>query len=256
MTRVRRGEVHGVRVCGHHGMDALEHSDQLDVSAQRARVADTLALDRSGSVVGYSTDALGMADLLQRKMVSLTTVVMFGAGTQAMAASAACEALGAKVVGTTSRSWKSTEELHEAPAAERLRSMGLLTMLWPDRNAKPSPSHFSEVMRLQFADLASSADLLVQATPAGATVGADGDRIAEAVPWSKLRPKTVVCDLTYRTGPTALLKAAQDNHLTTVHGLEVLLDQAARTLEVWTGLRPPLAPLQLAAERASVELGR
>ncbi|MBI5531542.1 MAG: hypothetical protein HY898_02430 [Deltaproteobacteria bacterium] len=256
MARVRRGEVHGVRVCGHHGLDALEQSDEADASAQRARVADTLVAEKSGTVVGYSTDALGLADLLQRKAASPATVVMFGAGTQAMAAAAACETIGAKVIGTTSRSWKSTEELHEAPAAERLRSMGLLTMLWPDKNAKPTPSHFSEVMRLQFGDLASSADLLVQATPAGASIGTDGDRIAEAVPWSKLRPKTLVCDLAYRTGPTALLKAAQDNNLVTIHGLEILLEQAVRTMEVWTGLRPPLAPLQLAAERASVELGR
>lgn len=129
MTRVRRGEVHGVRVCGHHGLDALDQSDQVDASAQRARVVDTLVADTSGTVVGYSTDALGLADLLERKSVSPATVVMFGAGTQAMAAAAACETIGAKVIGTTSRSWKSTEELHEAPAAERLRSMGLLTML-------------------------------------------------------------------------------------------------------------------------------
>jgi len=256
MARVRRGEVHGVRVCGHHGMDAAEQSDELDASAQRARVADTLVVSSNGQVVGYSTDALGLAGVLRARSVAPTTVVMFGAGTQAMAAAAACDSLGAKVIGTTSRSWTSTEELHEAPEAERMRSMGLLTMLWPAPGAKPSPSHFSEVMRLQVGDLASSADLLLQATPAGAALGTDGDRIAQAVPWQRLRSQTVVCDLVYRTGPSALLKAAQDNNLVTVQGLEVLVEQAARTMELWTGLRPPLAALQLAAERASVELGR
>ena len=78
----------------------------------------------------------------------------------------------------------------------------------------------------------------------------------EPVPWTRLRQKTVICDLVYRNGPTALTKAAQSNNLRTIQGLDVLLEQAARTIEVWTGLRPPLGPLQIAAERASVELGR
>jgi shikimate 5-dehydrogenase len=256
LARVRRGEVHGVRVCGHHGHDALEQSDEQDASAQRARVADTLVAVRGASVLAYCTDSLGMTDWMQQRGVQPNTVVMIGSGTQAMSVAAACESAGAKVIGTTSRSWRSTEELHEAPAAERLRNMGLLTMLWPSPGAAPSPSHFSEVMRLQLSDLACSADLLVQASPAGTNSGPEGDRIAQSIPWERMRPKAVICDLAYRQGPTPLLRAAREKNLVAIGGVEVLLDQAVRTIEIWTGLRPPLAPLQLAAERASVELGR
>jgi shikimate dehydrogenase len=256
VARVRRGEVHGVRICGQHGPHAMRLCDTPDASAQRAQVVDTLTHGVDGMLFGHCADALGLADVLEQKGIKPGTVVMIGAGTQAMAAAAACDSAGAKVIGTTTRSWTSTEQLLEAESAERLRSKGLLTMLWPEHDAAAPQTHFSEVMRLQVSDLAASADLIIQATPIGVRDGSSSDEIVKAIPWKKLRSETVVCDLAARVAPTGVLNAASQRGLRTIAGLEVMVAQAVRTLEVWTGLRPPLAPLQIAAERASVELSR
>jgi shikimate dehydrogenase len=255
--RLRRGDVHGVRIAGHHGVRALHASGMPDASAQRAEVADTLTRGLNGMVVGHCADMLGLADLFEERGIKPGTVVMLGAGTQAMAAAAACEQAGANVIGVTTRSWTSTEKLLEAETAERFRSRGLLTTLWPSHlQGAPRSSRLSEVMRLQVGDLAASANLIIQATPIGTRDGSASDEIVNAIPWEKLRSKTIVCDLALRAGPTAVLNAAAQRGLRTVGGLEAVVAQAVRTLEVWTGLRPPLAPLQIAAERASVELSR
>ena len=58
-----------------------------------------------------------------------------------------------------------------------------------------------------------------------------------------------VLDMVYGERPSPLLEAAERAGATTVDGLEVLVQQGARSLEIWTGREPDLDVMRRAAAR-------
>lgn len=80
------------------------------------------------------------------------------------------------------------------------------------------------------------ADLLVNATP-----------VADRFPAVTLHPGLTVFDLVYRPRVTPLLAAARELGCRTVEGVEMLVEQGARSFEIWTGLRPPEEAMRDAA---------
>jgi len=91
------------------------------------------------------------------------------------------------------------------------------------------------------------ADLLVNCTSVGlggsvgaaeaqATLGLDG-----------IEPPAIVVDLVYGSGPTPVVAWARAGGSRVVEGLEVLVRQGARSLELWTGLDAPIETMRRAA---------
>ena len=65
-------------------------------------------------------------------------------------------------------------------------------------------------------------------------------------------PPATVVDLVYGDEPTPLWRWASAGGATVVNGLEVLVRQGARSLELWTGQPAPVAAMrQAAADSAS-----
>ncbi|MCO5220975.1 MAG: hypothetical protein M9947_05240 [Thermomicrobiales bacterium] len=60
-----------------------------------------------------------------------------------------------------------------------------------------------------------------------------------------LADSALVVDITYRD--TDLLEAARARGLRTVDGLEMLVYQGARSLEIWSGQTPPVDVMMAAA---------
>jgi len=81
----------------------------------------------------------------------------------------------------------------------------------------------------------------VNATPVG--MGDDASMPADP---SALPEGAVVADLVYHPRRTPLLAAADERGLPTVGGIGMLVHQAARQLEAWTGERAPLDVMRAA----------
>ena len=71
-----------------------------------------------------------------------------------------------------------------------------------------------------------------------------------AVDLSSAGAATVVADVVITSRPTALLVEATRRGLTTVHGNEMLVRQAAIGFELWTGREAPLPVLRAALAAA------
>ena len=56
-----------------------------------------------------------------------------------------------------------------------------------------------------------------------------------------------VVDMVYGGEPTALLHAAEAAGATIVDGIEILVQQGALSLEIWTGRQAPLDTMRAAA---------
>ncbi|MEX0971835.1 MAG: shikimate dehydrogenase [Solirubrobacterales bacterium] len=80
------------------------------------------------------------------------------------------------------------------------------------------------------------------------SVGLHGEDPFEYLPLdpTKFRGQVVV-DMVYGDGPTKLVEAAKDNGATDIDGIEILVRQGARSLEIWTGHEAPLGVMRTAA---------
>lgn len=138
--------------------------------------------------------------------------------------------------------------LHESESAERLRRLGALPTLWPAQAASAATTAFSREMRLQFRELAASANVLIQ-TVAIDPATEDALLLAHTVPWSQTPRDAVVCDLVYGPAPGPYLVEAERQGLARVGGVEMLTRRGTRLIETWTGRRPLRASLHAAAVR-------
>jgi shikimate dehydrogenase len=89
------------------------------------------------------------------------------------------------------------------------------------------------------------AELLVNATSVGLrpTDSLDGLPLVDA---------SVVVDLVYGSAQTPLARWAEERGARLVDGLEVLVRQGARSLQVWTGEEPPLDVMRRAVVQSVV----
>jgi shikimate dehydrogenase len=255
VAEIRRGSFQGANVTVPYKHAVLEMVDEIADSAAEVGAANVLVRRDDGKLVAHNTDsaavAAEIADLARGRTRPLLRAVVLGAGGAAASAVAACRKLDFKVVGVTSRSWNDTETMFEAPRAERMRSLGALTAPWPVRSANVPPSgKASQVLRMQWIELARDADLLIQATSAGMTGLGGGEDVAALVPWGLLAPETLVVDVVYNPLETPLLRLARERNLRSANGLGMLVRQGAAALTLWTGLEAPVDVMKDAALRA------
>jgi shikimate dehydrogenase len=88
-------------------------------------------------------------------------------------------------------------------------------------------------------EMISRTRLLVNATPMGMYPRVDQLPVSEETIGS-IQPGTIVYDLIYTPKPTLFLKKAQGNGAVIVDGLELLVQQGAKALEIWLGRAVPV----------------
>ena len=175
----------------------------------------------AGQRHGYNTDVPGMvAALAEAGVSSPVGATILGAGATACAALAALRAVGLVTAVVQVRDPARAGGL--LAAADRL---GLTVELRP------------------FGSEVREGDLLVSTVPPGAA-----DFYAERSWVPRARPSAVL-DVVYDPWPTPLARAASRWGAIAISGFDLLLHQAARQVELMTGLAPaPLAPMRAAGQ--------
>jgi shikimate dehydrogenase len=200
----------GANVTIPHKAAAHAVADRLREAARATGAANTLVFEDDG-IVADNTDAGGLLDALGEPVPA--TALVLGAGGAGRAAVWALRRAGADVAV-----WNRTAERAEAVAAE----LGARHVRRPE-----------------------GAELVVNATSVG-MAGAEGDA-ADALGLAGVEPPAVLVDLVYGREPTQLSRWAAERGARVVDGLEVLVRQGARSLELWTGRTAPLAVMRRAA---------
>lgn len=254
---LRLGKFGGANVTIPHKRLVYELSDVVEPSAQLPGVANVLCVDDSKCIHAHNTDADALAEDIASVLPEQprTQATILGGGGAGLAAIVACQKLGFTRIAVTSRSWSSREYLDGASVPSRMQSLGVDVFPWPVRpheknhfETKPLPNDWLAFVR--------ASTLVIQATSAG-MIGADaGEPIAEIVPWDDLAEHTLAYDVVYTPAVTPFLRAAMTHQLSTRGGLGMLVRQAAKSIELWTGLSPPIDVMQLAAENALVQRGQ
>jgi shikimate dehydrogenase len=206
------GEYVGVNVTVPHKEAALAMADEVSEAAQAIGAANTLSF-RDGQITADNTDAGGLLRSLPQ-LPEGGSVLVLGAGGAARAAIWALADAGFDV-----HVWNRTAERGEGVAAE----LGARAVVDPD------PANYA---------------LIVNTT----AVGLAGEDTFEALPLTpdSFAPGQVVLDMVYTDEPSALLAAAEAAGATTVDGLEMLVQQGALSLRIWTGEEASLEAMRAA----------
>jgi 3-dehydroquinate dehydratase/shikimate dehydrogenase len=195
-------------------MDVVPLLDEVTPIASDAGAINTISVT-GGRWLGTNTDVDGFLAPLRRrvKLAGLRAAVL-GAGGAARGVALGLIRAGAAVAISARRS----DAAREAAAA-----VGATTTAWP-----PPPGSW---------------DLLVNATSVGG-------RAVPGMPVDVALDGRIVYDLIYDPPLTPLLEAAKAKGCTVIGGLEMLVAQAERQFEIWTGQRPPAGLFEDAAQQA------
>jgi shikimate dehydrogenase len=207
------GEYAGLNVTVPHKEVALALADEASEAAGEIGAANTLGF-RDGRILAENTDAAGLVGALPSHLPGSRALVL-GAGGAGRAAIWALVRDDAEV-----EVWNRTTDRAEAVCAE----LGGTAVTAPEQ---------------------SEYDLIINTSAAGL----GGEDPFEQLPLrpDDFGPRQTVVDMVYGERPSALLAAAAEAGATTVEGLEVLVQQGARSLAIWTGREPDLEVMRAAA---------
>ena len=198
---------------------ALRIADDVSDTAAAIGAANTLVRHGDGWRA-ENTDAPGMVDALRAAGIGeVGSVAILGAGGTARAAMAAARNLGVSGVWVYARRSEAVDAMR--PAADALGLM-LTHGSWDRANE------------------CADADLVISTVPKG---------VADALA-PRWRPSTVLFDALYDPWPTPLARGASAAGCVIVSGLDLLLHQAARQFELFTGEPAPISEMRAAFESA------
>ncbi|PSL39471.1 shikimate dehydrogenase [Labedella gwakjiensis] len=181
-----------------------------DRAAELTGAVNTLVWPESGGqapLSGSNTDVAGIVDAVRAALPDdVRRVLVLGAGATAASAVVAAVELGAVSLTLAVRSPERAGE-----TVGLARSLGL------------------DVTVVALADVAAvRADLVVSTLPGGTAM--------PALPLAALVPGAVVLDVAYSPWPSALVERGIAERATVVHGLSMLVHQAAQQVRVFAGL--------------------
>jgi shikimate dehydrogenase len=210
----------------------------LSPLAERVGAVNTLVRHPEGGWLGDNTDVTGFLAPLQASGNAWQgqRAVVLGCGGSARAVVAALVELGCGAITVAGRS-----------------SARLESLLGPCRSWAPQLAGLPwQTTTPALQDALTQADLVVNTTPVG-MASATNPEAAQQSPLTSaeleaLRPGSTVYDLIYTPRPTALLQAASAKGCHSLDGLEMLVQQGAAALRLWSGLETvPVAAMRAAA---------
>jgi shikimate dehydrogenase len=226
LDRLRRREINGLNVTVPHKKHLAKMVDEVTPEAQAIGAVNTLYIN-DGKLIGDNSDAPGFLNHLARLRLvpphrKLSWVIL-GAGGSARAVAYALVRQGHSVTIAARRG----EQAQQLADDLNLASGVLARLAW---------------IALDYERISSQVrpDWLVNTTPAGM------NPLIEQSPWPDEIPLPKACrvyDLIYNPPHTQFLNQARQQGLTATNGLGMLVEQAAISFTIWTGVPPPLESL-------------
>ena len=245
LTFARGLGLSGVSITAPFKVALMSAADELDPLAQRVGAINTLAM-RDGRWLGYNTDVHGFAAPLLRRLEGLppkggshpSGIGVASGFSRKAAGGAGTNQLRASILG--------------AGGAARAVAVALADLGADVTVCARRPEAARELADLAGGTVgtlppaAGSWDLLVNST------SSDGDAAVNSPMAGAALDGKLVYELLYVPAETRLLADARAAGCTTIGGLEMLVAQAEKQFEIWTGQAPPAGLFQQAAGQMPV----
>ncbi len=217
----------GLSVTIPHKLAVIPHLDSLEPLAKKIGSVNTIT-NEDGKLIGSTTDGMGAVRAFDQAKIDLTgrRVLFLGSGgaVRAVAFTMAdrCSVGKITILGRTPENATRLAEDIRQGTGRPVASGNLSTDL-----RKAMDEH----------------EIVIQGTP----IGMGGEQEGEScVPRETISSEHVVFDMVYRPHRTPLIADAEAVGAAVIHGIDMLIHQAALQFERWTGKPAPLTAMRAA----------
>jgi shikimate dehydrogenase len=236
LARVRSGEMHGLNVTIPHKQNVILFLDELMPTAKSIGAVNTIYL-KNNKLIGDNTDAPGFLIDLKRALKFSReafhlpfSALILGAGGSARAV----------VYALLSEGWNVTIAARRMEQAQQLAaSFTNYQLRITAMEINPSNLHAERLI--------SNISLIINTTPVGMTPNTNQSPWPENLPFP---PHVAIYDLVYNPRETKLMHDAHRQGLQATTGLGMLIEQAALSLEIWTGQSPSREIMRTSIEQS------
>ncbi len=206
--------------------------DDIDDYANVAGCVNTVKIGEDRSFYGYNTDVYGFKKAIPDSIdLTGTRAAILGTGGAARAAT-----VGLSERGVTQIDMFTRNIINSNQTLDYLRN------------------HFPKIefnaYQIQNIRSLSGVSIIVNATPIGMKGYMANEMPLERKDFDNIDANTIIYDIVYNPIETVLIKEAQSRGLKTIEGLDMLVYQAQRAIEIWTGKTPDANIMKISALRA------
>lgn len=206
--------------------------DDIDDYANIAGCVNTVKVGDDKSFFGYNTDIYGFKKAIPETInLAGKNASILGTGGASRAAVVGLAEKGVKEIDFYTRNIINSRQTLEYVRAK-----------FPEINFN--------VYQIQNIRSLEGTSIVVNATPIGMKGFMADQMPLEKTGLDKLNPETLIYDIVYNPVKTVLIQEAQKRGLQTVGGLDMLIYQAERAIEIWTGKSPDTKLMKIAALEA------
>lgn len=207
--------------------------EDIDDYANIAGCVNTVKVMEDKSFYGYNTDIYGFKKAIPQDFdLNSKNASILGTGGASRAA----------VVGLAERGVKEID-FYTRNIINSRQTLDYVRAKFPDITFN--------VYQIQNIRSLEHTSIIVNATPIGMKGFMADQMPLERADLDKLNPeKTIVYDIVYNPVKTVLIQEAQKRGLKTIGGLDMLIYQAERAIEIWTGQSPDTKIMKIAALEA------
>ena len=228
----------GLNITIPHKQEVLKACNKLTEIANKIQAVNTLIPGSNNQWIGANTDVEGFLKPLKQHDLKDKRVVVIGCGGSARAV----------VMGLISSNIKDVKIIgrNENSLDVFVKSMSSLLSKTEISIKGINNKKFNVSSYIQ------EADLIINTTP----IGMNSKKIdQENIPlgheiWDCLSKKTILYDLIYTPRPTDWLKLGQQKNCCTIDGLDMLVEQGAFSIRLWSGFNDvPVKIMKSSAEK-------
>lgn len=206
--------------------------DDIDDYANIAGCVNTVKVGEDKSFYGFNTDIYGFKKAIPENIdLNGKTASILGTGGASRAA----------VVGLVERGIKNID-FYTRNIINSRQTLEYVRAKFPEINFN--------VYQIQNIRSLTASAIVVNATPIGMKGFMADQMPLERVDLDKLNLDTVIYDIVYNPVKTVLIQEAQKRGLKTIGGLDMLIYQAERAIQIWTNKNPDIKLMKIAALEA------
>ena len=206
--------------------------DDIDDYANIAGCVNTVKITDDKAFLGYNTDIYGFKNAIPANAdLDGKKAAILGTGGAARAATVGLVEKGIKKIDFYTRNI-----INSSQTVEYMRAKFPITDIG--------------VYQIQNIRSLEEYSIIVNATPIGMKGFMANEMPLEKKDFDNIKPDTLIYDIVYNPIETVFLKEAKSRGLKIVEGLDMLVFQAQRAIEIWTGKSPDANIMKIAALRA------
>ena len=239
LSALRVIDCKGINITIPHKSNALNYCVDTSLRAKGIGAVNTLIPYKNDSWLGDNTDIEGFIYPLKNKENwSNKSALILGSGGSAKAVFAGLKELGFKKISIAGRSKDSLNNFIKNLNFD-IKDIEVRGLAFQENSIR---------------DTIKESNLIINTTPVGMYQSNSNYNKTMPMPfgkevWDNLLPNTILYDLVYNPNPTEWLKKGLEKNCEIIDGLEMLIQQGAASLRLWSGIKEiPIEEMRKAAK--------